>query len=298
MGFRRSRISAASIDITAKTNMNRARRGAPTTTMAFGVSGTGRSFSTSAESSRLSKSRSMQRSFPSLHIIRTIFRKPIRPGSKAVTAISIEPFQYTDDALRQFFNYASKQSWFNNTLFVITADHASAEIKYPEYNTTWGYFSIPCSSSSSAVATVAQHRHHSASRYHADRHFHPYTHDRPYVSFGRNVFDSKKPFASNYIDNLYQLFQGNYLLRFDGKKSVELYDFRNDIHLSKNLVQSASRYSPVDGDGVESIHPAIQQPHGGRQPYDGWASVRIVFRATALTCFAALQLSRNNLLEG
>jgi len=51
--------------------------------------------------------------------------------------------EYTDHSLEEFFAYASRQPWFQNTLFVITADHASAEIKYQEYNTTWGYFSIP-----------------------------------------------------------------------------------------------------------------------------------------------------------
>jgi phosphoglycerol transferase MdoB-like AlkP superfamily enzyme len=171
--------------------------------------------------------------------------------------------QYTDDALRQFFNYASKQSWFNNTLFVITADHASAEIKYPEYNTTWGYFSIPVFfyhpqwqplhsadiiQQVDIMPTVLSSIHY----------------DRPYVSFGRNVFDSKKPFAFNYIDNLYQLFQGNYLLRFDGKKSVELYDFRNDIRLSNNLVGQL----PDTVQSMETVLKAYIQQYNNRMVDD------------------------------
>lgn len=147
--------------------------------------------------------------------------------------------QYTDHALREFFAYASKQPWFQNTLFVVTADHASAEIKYPEYNTTWGYFSIPVffyhpkwqgKFSNDIVQQVDIMPTILASMHY----------DRPYISFGRNVFGKQEPFAFNYIDNLYQLFRGNYLLRFDGEKSVELYDFRNDIYLSKNLVTQLS----------------------------------------------------------
>ncbi|MBZ4035170.1 sulfatase-like hydrolase/transferase [Flavobacterium sp. 17A] len=34
--------------------------------------------------------------------------------------------KYTDFALRQFFNQAKKQSWFNNTVFVIVADHCAS----------------------------------------------------------------------------------------------------------------------------------------------------------------------------
>ncbi|MFM7728682.1 MAG: LTA synthase family protein, partial [Flavobacteriales bacterium] len=32
--------------------------------------------------------------------------------------------RYTDDALRVYFEIASRQSWYNNTLFVLIADHA------------------------------------------------------------------------------------------------------------------------------------------------------------------------------
>jgi len=143
--------------------------------------------------------------------------------------------EYTDDALKDFFAYASQQPWFDNTLFVITADHASAEIKYPEYNTTWGYFSIPVFfyhpkwqplfkneiiQQVDIMPTILSSLHY----------------DKPYIAYGRDVFGEDKPIAFNYIDNLYQLFRGNYVLRFDGQKSIELYDFVNDIYLRENLV--------------------------------------------------------------
>ena len=36
-----------------------------------------------------------------------------------------EPVNYTDYALKRFFATASRMKWFDNTLFVITADHTS-----------------------------------------------------------------------------------------------------------------------------------------------------------------------------
>ncbi|WP_306429808.1 sulfatase-like hydrolase/transferase [Sphingobacterium sp. E70] len=48
-----------------------------------------------------------------------------------------EPIGYTDNALREFFATASKMPWFNNTLFVICADHATVSY-LPEYQTTAG----------------------------------------------------------------------------------------------------------------------------------------------------------------
>lgn len=144
--------------------------------------------------------------------------------------------EYTDDALKHFFATASKMPWFKNTLFVITADHASAEIGYPEYNTVWGYFSIPIFfydpqiengsfqneliQQVDIMPTVLSYLHY----------------DKPYVAFGRDVFDARTtPFAFNYLDNLYQFFQGEYLLRFDGKQTVSLHNYRTDLLLKEDL---------------------------------------------------------------
>ncbi len=51
--------------------------------------------------------------------------------------------EYTDYSFKEVFETASGMPWYKNTVFVISADHASAQIKVPEYNTAWGYFSIP-----------------------------------------------------------------------------------------------------------------------------------------------------------
>ncbi|HZY81337.1 MAG TPA: sulfatase-like hydrolase/transferase [Cyclobacteriaceae bacterium] len=171
--------------------------------------------------------------------------------------------EYTDDALKQFFAYASRQSWFENTLFVITADHASAEIKYPEYNTTWGYFSIPVffyhpkwepRASNEIIQQVdIMPTILGALNY-----------DKPYVAFGRDVFSDKTPFAFNYIDNLYQLFRGSYVLRFDGQRSVELYDFKKDIYLKENLVNTL----PDTVQSMETVLKAYIQQYNNRMVDD------------------------------
>lgn len=49
---------------------------------------------------------------------------------------------YTDFALRRFFEYASQQPWFDNTLFVLTADHTN-QLTTPEYRNTRGLFAVP-----------------------------------------------------------------------------------------------------------------------------------------------------------
>ena len=49
---------------------------------------------------------------------------------------------YTDYALRRFFESASKQPWFANTLFVLTADHTNQSCRNV-YETDLGVFSVP-----------------------------------------------------------------------------------------------------------------------------------------------------------
>ncbi len=49
---------------------------------------------------------------------------------------------YTDEALRIFFAEAEKQSWYKDTLFVITADHTAAHY-VKDYMNDWGDYHIP-----------------------------------------------------------------------------------------------------------------------------------------------------------
>ncbi|MFZ4404748.1 MAG: LTA synthase family protein, partial [Pseudobdellovibrionaceae bacterium] len=49
---------------------------------------------------------------------------------------------YADDALKDFFTEASKQVWFKNTLFVITADHTSMHFR-ENYKNLLGDYLVP-----------------------------------------------------------------------------------------------------------------------------------------------------------
>ncbi len=145
--------------------------------------------------------------------------------------------EYSDMALRKFFATASTMPWFKNTLFVLTADHASAEIVHPEYNTAWGYFSIPIIFYEPSVSKGSFQNQLIQQVDIMPTVLSYLGYDQPYVSFGRNIFNPHEmPFAFTYLNNQYQFFQGNYLLQFDGSKSTALYDFKSDLFLKKNLL--------------------------------------------------------------
>jgi hypothetical protein len=120
---------------------------------------------------------------------------------------------------------------------VITADHTSSNIQFPEYRTGWGFYSIPIiffkpdNSLKSLDQQILQQTDIMPSVL-------GYLHyPKPYVAFGRDYFrENTKPLAFNYKDNAYQLFEDQYVLVFDGTRSIGLYDYQNDKMMEENLV--------------------------------------------------------------
>lgn len=54
-----------------------------------------------------------------------------------------ESIQYSDHALKHFFEIAKKEKWFKNTIFIITADHTSPVSTNKKYQNKIGRYSIP-----------------------------------------------------------------------------------------------------------------------------------------------------------
>lgn len=143
---------------------------------------------------------------------------------------------YTDYSLKKFFKEISKYSWYDSTLFVITADHASANIAYPEYRTIKGFFSVPI---------LFFHPSHDLSGIEFDiaqqidimPSILGYLHyDEPFIAFGQNLFDkNNEKFAVNVLNDTYQLYMGDYLVQYNEKDIISLYKFKEDTLLQHNL---------------------------------------------------------------
>jgi hypothetical protein len=144
--------------------------------------------------------------------------------------------EYTDHSLKLFFNRIKKMPWYKNTLFVVTANHTSSEIEFPEGKTDWGHYSVPIiffapdNSLKGRSKEIVQQIDIMPSVL-------GYLHyDKPYVAFGRDVMrEQSEPFAFNY-NNVYQLYEDQYFFQFDGEKPIGLYDFRKDQLLLHNLL--------------------------------------------------------------
>ncbi len=145
--------------------------------------------------------------------------------------------QYTDYALRNFFSKVSAMPWYKNTLFVITADHTSSEIEYPEGRTGWGLFSIPLiffkpdHSLTGMQDQIAEHTDIMPTV------LNYLNYDSAYVAFGNDLFHrGEDRFSLSFHNNIYQYIEGDYLLQFDGNKSIGLYNFKTDKLMKRNVV--------------------------------------------------------------
>lgn len=168
--------------------------------------------------------------------------------------------QFTDNSLKLYFQKISKFSWFKNTLFVITADHTSSNVLFDQSRTAKGLFSIPIifyrpDNSLSGVdsTTIVQQ----ADVMPTVLGYLGYKND--YVAFGRDVFHSSSPSCAwNYKDDVFQFYEGDLMLQFDGKRSIALFDFKKDESLANNLVKEPA-YKDKVAYMEEKIKAIIQQ---------------------------------------
>ncbi|MDR2476110.1 MAG: LTA synthase family protein, partial [Bacteroidales bacterium] len=139
--------------------------------------------------------------------------------------------EYTDFALRRFFETASQMAWFANTLFVITADHTN-EVMHVEYKNDAGVYKVPIvfyqphSHLTGRIPKIAQQVDimPTVLSY--------LNYDQPFLSFGCNLLDSMAMnCAMVYNKPVFQYVEGNYMYQFDEQKITAVYDFIKDIRL-------------------------------------------------------------------
>ncbi len=166
---------------------------------------------------------------------------------------------YTDNALRKFFNEASQMDWYNNTLFVITADHSSAS-HFASSKTTLNRFAIPLLFYVPGDKNMVKWDKKIAQQIDIMPSVLGYLgYNKPYVAFGNNILKlDEERFVINYANQNYQFFDGDAIIHYDGQKLNAVYDFSSDSLLSSNLIN--------DVNVIESEHKckAIIQHYNNR----------------------------------
>ncbi len=144
---------------------------------------------------------------------------------------------YTDFSLKQFFLHAKNHSWFDNTLFIITADHTSETISN-DYSTNFGNYQIPIIIYSPNSNLKPFSRNIVAQQIDIMPTILSYLQiNDTIINFGNNLLDTNNIFfAINYQQPIYQFTIGKYFMQFDGKKLINVFDIENDIEMKNNIL--------------------------------------------------------------
>lgn len=162
------------------------------------------------------------------------YQNTFKPGPLQIHV----PIQYTDYALKKFFQTASKKPWYRNTIFVITADHTN-QVYYPEYQKTINRSAIP-------ILFFSPDPKYNLkgvdNRFAQQIDIYPTLADligynKKIRSWGRSlVSDRDEDYMIVNSDAINEhMIIGNYTYVFDGKDVTGIYD-KADLELSKNLL--------------------------------------------------------------
>ncbi len=171
------------------------------------------------------------------------FKDKFKEGSLPIH----KSIEYADYSLRMFFDSVKNEPWFDNTLFVITADHTS-QSKVKRYQTETGSHSVPlifympgnnfftgkidkCVSQADILPSVLDYIHY------------PYE----FFCFGNSIFRTDEPhFATTYKNSIYQFITDDYAIYFDGHKYKSIYNINQDSLLKHDLIDSISILEKYD----------------------------------------------------
>lgn len=148
--------------------------------------------------------------------------------------------EYTDRSLRHFFDVARRQSWYSNTLFIITGDHGCRSFKGTKYDTSYLQYHVPFIAYT-PDGSIAPRRITDRVMSQIDINatiLGLLNYTKPYISLGVNLLDdSARHYAITFGNNQFQVIGMKYLVQLssDAKTVTAVYDVESDQQLTSPL---------------------------------------------------------------
>ncbi len=148
-----------------------------------------------------------------------------------------ESIAYTDFALKKFFESAEKMPWYNNTIFIVTADHTSSTGEQEACKNNVGKFRIPILFYVPNDVSMVGVDEKNFQQIDILPSLVDYLQlNTELISYGKS-YKSEQDFVVNYLDNIYNLEMGDFYLAFDGNNTLGLYNWKKDPLLKENLTE-------------------------------------------------------------
>lgn len=162
--------------------------------------------------------------------------------------------EYTDRAVRRFFETTRRQPWYDNTIFIITADHGSRDLKETPYDTPYVKYHVPLiiytPDGSVAPGYIDDRMATQCDIAPTVLGLLDYPHD--YVAVGTDLFDTQtERYGIGFIDNMYRITGTKYLINLsaDGRELLSVFDIAADPYMTaptdsydRNAVASMIRW--------------------------------------------------------
>ena len=147
--------------------------------------------------------------------------------------------RYSDHALQLFFETASRQPWYENTLFVLTADHTNLSSRQ-EYQTEMGLVSVPLVFFDPSGELKPERRAGIAQHIDIMPTILNYLgYDQPYMAFGIDLFNTpvEQTWLVGHNNGIYFYAKGDYVILFtEGGTLKAIYNFKEDWYMKNNLL--------------------------------------------------------------
>jgi len=169
-----------------------------------------------------------------------------QPGHPLNTCI-----RYADYSLEQFFKKAEKQNWFQNTIFVITADHTALDIVGEKPNALQDY-RIPLIIFNPAEKFLQEKNENIISQIDIlPTVMDIINYPEDFICLGKSGLKNElKNSTINYKSGVFQMVNDRYLYQFNGTKCIGLYDWKMDNNIKKKL--NTNKYKVVT-DSLKNI---------------------------------------------
>jgi phosphoglycerol transferase MdoB-like AlkP superfamily enzyme len=160
-------------------------------------------------------------------------------------------------AIGKFFETASRQHWFNNTIFVLTSDHTNMS-DHAEYQSDLGGFCSPI-----IIYEPSQQEGKTEDKIAQQIDILPTIlgllgYSKNYLAFGIDVLNTpaEDTWAVNYLNGIYQYVKYGYVLQFDGQQTKAVYKLEDRL-MKNNLL--TSHPSPLTTKMERELKAIIQQ---------------------------------------
>lgn len=165
-----------------------------------------------------------------------------------------ESIGYADHALNLFFESAKKTTWYNNTLFILTADHAGIS-GHPFFANSVGNLTIPIlffKPDNSMAGTNA--------KVFSQIDILPSVmnllgYNQPFFSFGENYSSPKEGHACFFSQGSHYTFEDTMAFIFNDAELYQVYNYRRDSALHANIFKT---HADVEAKNIQKHRAFLQ----------------------------------------